>query len=83
MQRWGRAIALPHYFLLTEIGQHVLWRRHLAGDSLSAGNKPRARRPRYEAPARVGFSILLQGLKPLFFKLLNVAAKAATHKDHL
>jgi hypothetical protein len=25
----------------------------------------------------------LQGLEPLFFGFLNVAAEAATHKDHL
>jgi hypothetical protein len=28
-------------------------------------------------------SIGLQGLKPLFLWLLNVAAEAATHKDYL
>jgi hypothetical protein len=28
-------------------------------------------------------SIILQGLKRLFFKLLNVVTEAATHKDRL
>jgi hypothetical protein len=28
-------------------------------------------------------SMELRGLKPFFFKTLNVAAEAATHKDYL